>query len=84
MLFYSSLPTGFGNILHAPNGHSCQIHLNQSVLNAALFRLITLNDLRFKWQRSKTGNAKFHFARFRQKFTFVASGPRVQPIRGLR
>ena len=35
----------------------------------------------FKWQRSQTGNAKFHFSRFRQKFAFIAFGPRILPIR---
>ena len=49
--------------------------------DAALLRLITLNDLRFKWQRSQTGNVKFYFSRFCQEFAFVASGPCILPIR---
>ena len=69
---------GFGDILHLLNGHASQIHLDQGFLDVcfALLCLITLNDLRFKWQRSQTGNVKFHFARFRQKFAFIASGSR--------
>ena len=49
--------------------------------DAALLRLITLNDLRFKWQRSKAGNVKFYFSRFCQEFAFIASGPCILPLR---
>ena len=57
------------------------MHLDQGFLDAALLRLITLNDLRSKWQRSQTGNLKFYFSRFCQEFAFIASGPRILPIR---
>lgn len=74
---FESTLQGFGDILHLLNGHASQIHLDQGFLDVALLCLLTLNDLRFKWQRSQTGNVKFHFARFRQKFAFIASGSRL-------
>src|SRR5699024_10360108 len=37
-------PEGLGNILHTPDGHACQVHLNESFLHAALPTAIPLND----------------------------------------
>ena len=37
-------PQGLGNILHAPDGYACQIHLNESFFHAAFTAAIPLND----------------------------------------
>ena len=75
-------PLGFGDILHAPNGNSRQIHLDQSFLDADLLRPIN-NAQGFAFQRAtfSTGNMQSHFSRFRQEIALIASAPRILPIR---
>src|SRR5699024_5644729 len=41
-------PQSLGNILHAPDGHPGQVHLNEGFLHAALPAAIPLNDGGFK------------------------------------
>lgn len=41
-------PQSLGNILHAPDGYACQIHLNESFFHAALPAAIPLNNGGFK------------------------------------
>ena len=48
-------PQDCGDILHTSNGHTRQMHLDRGIPGADLLRLITRNDLRFKGQRSQTG-----------------------------
>ena len=37
-------PQGLGNILHTPDGYTCQVHLNESLFHAAFTAAIPLND----------------------------------------
>ena len=41
-------PQSLGNILHAPDGYACQVHLNEGFFHAALPAAIPLNDGGFK------------------------------------
>ena len=49
-------PQGLGNILHAPDGYACQIHLNESFFHAAFTAAIPLNDSGFKRNALEFGN----------------------------
>ena len=41
---YFAAPEGLGNILHTPDRHSCQIHLDEGLFHTAFPTAIPLND----------------------------------------
>ena len=66
-------PQSLGNILHAPDGYACQVHLTESLFHATFTAAIPLNDSGLKGDSLKLGHLESDIPGSGSEVTAVAA-----------